>query len=85
MTEEEAARHRDSDPERTQQVIALILSHLQGHSLPLSLAELREMTGLRKSDLLRALAAAEQQVRVVPAGRFQWRIAQSGPDNLNRA
>ncbi|MFC0408288.1 helix-turn-helix domain-containing protein [Roseomonas elaeocarpi] len=51
----------------------LLLIQFQGHDLPLSLSELAEQTGLRKSVLLRALAAAETRGEVVRAGDFTWR------------
>ncbi|MFC0410118.1 helix-turn-helix domain-containing protein [Roseomonas elaeocarpi] len=53
--------------------VTLTLIQFQGHDLPLSLAELAEQTGLRKSALLRALATAEQRGDLVRVGDFDWR------------
>ncbi|MFC0406766.1 hypothetical protein [Roseomonas elaeocarpi] len=74
MTDEDAATgHLASQWVQTQQVIGVLLIQFQGHELPLSLTELAEQTGLRKSVLLRALAAAETRGDVVRVGDFTWR------------
>ncbi|MFC0410312.1 hypothetical protein [Roseomonas elaeocarpi] len=58
--------------------LTLVLIQFQGHDLPLSLVELRELTGLRKNVLLRVLSAARQRGDLVQAGPYQWRLSQGG-------
>ena len=60
--------------EQVSEQLSLILIQFQGHDLPLSLVELKELTGLRKSVLLRVLAAAECRGDLLQAGPYQWRI-----------
>ncbi|WP_377044883.1 hypothetical protein [Roseomonas elaeocarpi] len=67
-----------SDHAEASERLSLVLIQLQGHDLPLSLAEFSEMTGLRKSALLRTLAPAERRGDVLRTGRHQWRLGRPG-------